>query len=119
MHNDRRRFNRVCFESPVRIKFAGHCYESSVIDLSLRGVLMHRPQEFTASAGDTVEVEIILSSETSITMDCDIVYSNEEKVGLSCNNIDIDSISHLKRLVELNTINAEELLERSLENLIN
>ena len=39
-------------------------------------------------------------------------------VGLRCDNIDLDSITHLRRLVELN-VGDHNILERDLASLIN
>ncbi len=118
MINDRRRFNRVCFESPAVIKVGDCTYESTVIDLSLKGALIIRPKNLLIHIGDNIRIEIKLADDVYICMNCSVVYENNDKIGMSCNNIDIDSITHLKRLVELNTPDSESLLERDLENFI-
>jgi len=46
-----------------------------------------------------------------------IRHIEENHIGLKCHSIDIDSITHLKRLVELNLAD-ETLLHRELETLI-
>ena len=45
-----------------------------------------------------------------------IAHQDENILGLSCEKMDIDSVSHLKRLVELN-LGDQDLLERELDSL--
>ncbi len=38
-----------------------------------------------------------------------VVHEHEDETGLQCNAIDIDSVTHLRRLVELNLGDSEQL----------
>jgi hypothetical protein len=49
-------------------------------------------------------------------MDVTVAHCESEHVGFHCDHIDIDSITHLRRLVELN-LGDPELLERELSAL--
>lgn len=49
-------------------------------------------------------------------MDGTVVHCEDGHLGFRCDHIDLDSISHLKRLVELN-LSDEALLERELSEL--
>lgn len=116
MINDRRRFDRVCFESLAKIQYEGVTYTSKVEDLSLKGALVIKPNNFNGQVGNLLTLSIFLTEEININMECSIVYIKDIRIGLCCNHIDIDSVSHLKRLVELNIPNCDVLLERNLEN---
>jgi hypothetical protein len=50
-------------------------------------------------------------------MQGELVHREGHQVGLRCREIDIESIAHLRRLVELN-LGDEDLLERELSALI-
>ena len=90
---------------------------ASMIDISLQGVLIKKPDEWTANVGDTGQIRIILSDHTStINMDVKVAHIEDEYVGFHCEHIDLDSITHLRRLVELN-LGDPEMLERELSAL--
>lgn len=48
-----------------------------------------------------------------IKMDITVAYIEDQQIGLDCKGIDLDSITHLRRLVELNLGDAN-LLKREL-----
>jgi hypothetical protein len=50
-------------------------------------------------------------------MSVELVHKEKGRLGFKCKHIDIDSITHLRRLVELNLGNAD-MLERELSALI-
>lgn len=52
-------------------------------------------------------------SDIEISIDTELVHQKNAQLGLKCNFIDVDSISHLKRMVELNLGDAS-LLNREL-----
>ncbi len=60
-----------------------------------------------------MQASIQLTEETAITMSVNWRHNNKGQVGFECVHIDIDSISHLRRLVELN-LGDDTLLEREL-----
>ncbi|MBE0387026.1 hypothetical protein PLUTE_a2068 [Pseudoalteromonas luteoviolacea DSM 6061] len=49
-------------------------------------------------------------------MEVEIRHIEEAHLGLHCAQIDLDSVTHLKRLIELN-IGDDDILHRELENL--
>jgi hypothetical protein len=51
-------------------------------------------------------------------METIVVHSQQDSLGLRCEKIDIESASHLRRLLELNMGDAE-LLSRELDELSN
>jgi len=85
-----------------------------LIDISLKGVLISRPQHWTGKSGDEMLLEIHPPGATfGIRMETVVAHAEPDKVGLRCLSIDIDSISHLRRLMELN-LGDEEILNREL-----
>jgi hypothetical protein len=49
-------------------------------------------------------------------MDVEVAHQENDEMGLNCKDIDVDSITHLRRLVELN-LGDPKLLERELSAL--
>jgi hypothetical protein len=114
---NRRRFHRILFDAPAMLRHNGHHHSTTLIDVSLKGALARRPEDWAAAPGDSVELEIYLGDgEPHITMQGAVTHTEEGHIGIRCDQIDIDSISHLRRLAELNLGDAE-LVERELEAL--
>lgn len=55
--------------------------------------------------------------EVEINLDVIAVHSEENHIGFKTEHMDIDTATHLRRLVELN-LGSESLLERELSELI-
>jgi len=116
-NSERRRFQRVLFDSPARIVDQEHEFITTLVDISLNGALLIRPDDWLTGNGSAVDLTILLDDkETRIQMQARVAHQEHDTLGLRCESIDMESIGHLRRLVELNLGNAE-LLDRELENL--
>lgn len=114
MATEQRRFKRIPFDMPGRIV---DTTTVRVIDVSLKGALIAKPPNWKGSKGDSISIELPLDSgEAVIRMDMRVAHIEAERIGLACEYIDLDSITHLRRLVELN-IGDDELLQRELAEL--
>ncbi len=111
-----RRFTRIPFEAQVTLRSEQASWESDLIDLSLKGALIKRPENWDADPDQEYVLSLKLDNEVAIAMDVTIAHVGQEQIGLNCKDIDVDSITHLRRLVELNLGDAQ-LLERELAQL--
>ena len=118
LEQERRRFERVLFETPAKLIDLEGEWPTKVLDLSLKGALVEIPANFNRSLGESFLLEIALNSDIIISMDCTIVYRREKFMGLQSNFVDLESITHLKRIISFNSNNSLDLLERDLSNLI-
>ena len=118
LEQERRRFERVLFETPAKLIDLEGEWPTKVLDLSLKGALVEIPANFNRSLGESFFLEIALNSDIIISMDCTIVYQREKFMGLQSNFVDLESITHLKRIISFNSNNSLDLLERDLSNLI-
>lgn len=120
MNTDRRQFARINFNTQGFLVYPEAEYAVEIMDLSLKGALVRYnaatsplPDERCVlriplgENGDTIYMEMVIAHQ----------YSDSDSVGLRCIEIDLDSITHLRRLVELN-LGDENLLNRELEALI-
>lgn len=111
----RRRFNRVQFHEGASLLLADRRFACEVRDLSLKGALLACPGASSARRGDSCELILALDGGEVVAMKGEIAHvattADNVQVGLVCREIDIDSITHLRRLLELNLGDAE-LLER-------
>lgn len=114
--NEQRNFSRIPFDSEVNIIKDDTGWKSTLLDISLKGALVHKPEGWDASIDDSCILEITLGEDTIIKMEGKVAHIESEQIGFRCEHIDLDSISHLRRLVELNTCD-EDLLTRELHAL--
>ncbi len=118
MSNDRRRFTRVAFDAQTSLRQDGLDIDVQLVDLSLHGLLVLEPPDWdSASAHSLFNAIIQLAEGSQICMDVHLVRAEGGLLGFECDHIDLDSISHLRRLVALNT-GDEALLERELRGLL-
>jgi len=115
---EQRTHQRILFDTLASIHINASNVNAQLIDISLKGALIKKPDSWTASVGDTGQLRIVLSDNISvISMDIKVAHVENDHVGFHCEHIDIDSITHLRRLVELN-LGDTELLEREFSALI-
>lgn len=88
-----------------------------MLDLSLKGALVELPEHFAAALAQEFDLFLGLSDDDSIVMHVEIAYRADRRAGLRCTRIDLDSITHLRRLVELNS-GDPGALERELAELL-
>lgn len=114
---EKRRFTRIVFTTPASLEVSGDMFPSKLIDLSLKGALI----EVATTAGLEVGAGCNLSfalgdANINIEFDGEITHIEDTTIGIVCKKMELDSASHLKRLIELN-VGSEDLLHRNLENL--
>lgn len=114
---ERRRFSRIVYRAPAVLKQTMNAVEASISDLSLHGLLISCEQAALLNANEQIDVEFSLpGSDVTIQLVGNIVGVNNNMIRLSIDHIDIESIGHLKRLIELN-VGDDELLHRDIEHL--
>lgn len=107
-----RRFARILFKAPARIVVDATAHACEILDLSLKGALVSLPDGGAVRPGQSCRLEIALDGgDTTIYMNCDVVHVEDDHVGVYCREIDLDSITHLHRLLELN-LGEPTLLDR-------
>ena len=112
-NEDKRRFHRIFYHADAMLTRSGQHYPCKIVDLSLRGCLLEIVGEWYGLPDDLYNLKLDLSDEISINMELALAHAEGGRVGFKCQHIDIDSISLLRRLVELN-LGDSDLLEREL-----
>lgn len=116
-HENRRQFSRILFKAKATLLLGEQRIPVSLIDISLRGALVKPGSPLQCSANAACTLEVLLDgSEMLICMQANIAHIEGGHVGLVCREIDLDSMIHLRRLVELN-LGDESLLNRELSAL--
>ncbi|WMC09976.1 PilZ domain-containing protein [Oceanimonas pelagia] len=114
---ERRAFCRIDFRADARLTdAAGRQWPARVRDLSLHGALLV-VNDWPGQDGDALSLRIPLEDGSAIRMTGRQRHHEGADVGLECAHLDLDSATHLRRLVELN-LGDEQLLQRQFEQLL-
>ncbi|MGS0680539.1 PilZ domain-containing protein [Shewanella sp. 125m-7] len=114
--DDRRLFSRLIFTTDAKLINHDNSWETKLVDISLNGALVERPQGFALTDAPLTLEFTIQDSEVCVQMQTRVVHQKDNQLGLACQYIDVESISHLRRILELNLGDAT-LLDRELERL--
>lgn len=107
---NRRQFTRILFSIKAELAIEDKTYPVSIHDISLNGALVTAIDSEHSLKGKLGTLQFLLSdNESAVTMNIAVVHEEENETGLQCNAIDIDSVTHLRRLVELNLGDSEQL----------
>jgi len=115
--SDRRRFVRIEFHARTELSQGPYIWPVKLLDLSLKGLLIEKPEPWLGDPEAPFEADIHLSNDVEVKMEVRLMHDDHGHLGFVCEHIDLDSIAHLRRLVELNLADHDEL-ERELAALI-
>jgi len=110
---NRRRFQRIDFDASTELVQGDQRWSVRLHDLSLKGLLVRRPQHWGAQSQMPLSARIRLADDAQVTMEVLLVHDKDDLLGFACQHIGLESMSHLRRLVELN-LGDTALLEREL-----
>ena len=118
-----RHFTRIPFDAETHILSVDNDqrWPCTLIDISLNGALTSLPADWPAQCGDSYKLELQLGNqheaELRLHMDVKVTHMEDDHVGFEIVLMDVDTASHLHRLVELNAGDANTL-KRELAELI-
>lgn len=116
---ERRKFTRIQFNTTATITQNDNIFDAHVIDISLNGLLVETPKRYTLRSDLSADIIVTLSDDTQITMTAKFIHSSNDTLGFQCESIDLESMGHLRRLLELNMSNphaTERLLAELLQS---
>jgi len=116
-HDERRRFQRIEFDAPAELRQGNRRWPAKLIDLSLKGLLVERPRNWDADLTQDFDAIIHLDRYTHVQMQVELRHEEPTRLGFVCLFIDVESMTHLHRLVELNLADSTEMM-RELRQLI-
>lgn len=114
---NRRRFVRVRFTRAVRLTQGERLWHCTLIDISLKGALLLLPDDSQPAPDLPLKLDLRLDDETHITLTARQAHQEGRQLGLHCCEIDVESMAHLRRLISLNTGDADAA-ERELRQLV-
>jgi hypothetical protein len=114
---ERRRFKRIAFDARAELSQGDFIWPVKLIDLSLKGLLIEQPEPWLGDKAHDFRIDIHLSDDSEISMDVHLTHEDHGQLGFVCRYISLESIERLRRLIELNLGDPQEL-ERELGALI-
>ena len=115
--NERRRFTRVRFDTAATLVQGESLFHTHVLDISINGVLLETPEDYSVRTDLPAYISIFLNDNAEIQMRVSMVHSSSNYLGFHCESIDVESIGHLRRLIELN-VDDPNASERILDELV-
>lgn len=113
---DRRRFTRIHFDAQTEICHAGQQQSVQLVDISFNGLLAQSDAPLAIQQGTEIEARIHIGDNV-LRIPAVLTHHRGNLYGFHIERLDIDSATHLHRLVELN-LGDETLLKRELEHLM-
>lgn len=116
--HDRRRFRRIATDKPVEVTVGSDRYRSTLLDISLRGLLFACSDAAGPTLGAKARARILLDDGAAcIEVAGTVAHVEAGRVGLQYDEMDLVSAERLLRLIELN-LGDGALLERELGELV-
>jgi len=112
-NDDQRHFHRIFYKADATLSNRDKTWPCEIVDLSLKGCLLCFAASWQEDPEQIYTLVLRLSEDTQITMALSVSHVVDNTVGFKCEHIDIESISNLRRLVELN-LGDSSLLNRDL-----
>lgn len=118
-NNNARHFSRIPFQANVQLylQAAKEPRIANLLDISLKGALLKTLTQNEPVKGQSCRLVLPLSREELIEMTGRVIHQEGLRIGIECQQIDVDSMTSLRRLVELN-MGDPLLLERELAEVL-
>ncbi|AEG01146.1 PilZ domain-containing protein [Methylomonas methanica] len=113
---EKRHYQRILYNTDAVLTDGDTEMACKVIDISLKGCLLGFENKWPGNPVNCYPLRFTLSNEVTISMVLKFSHGSDTQVGFKCEHIDIDSITNLRRLVELN-LGDSEILSRELDAL--
>ncbi|WP_298270319.1 PilZ domain-containing protein [Geobacter sp.] len=105
---EQRRFRRVSFVTESFIVKDDQQLKATLLDLSLKGALLNLDESSSLASGDPCSVSIALAnSMVVLEFEAQVAHVRGTHVGVKIVRIDLDSMTHLRSILELNSAEPE------------
>ncbi|MBN1548629.1 MAG: PilZ domain-containing protein [Syntrophaceae bacterium] len=107
MAKERRKRSRVPVHFELNVRLPGAEVKAETMNISLTGVLCVTDPRFQS---DTLcKIRITLSDEVHVELEGKILRVDKDETAISFTSMDEQSFHHLKRIIELNAADADEI----------
>ena len=105
-----RRFGRIPFAANLTLKHKGQSHSGNLQDIALKGALLHFDSLPPLHHNDVCQLDIpLLNSDIVLHFTAEAIHFHQDSIGFRFTEMDLETMSHLRRLLELNTGNADKI----------
>ena len=106
MHN--RRFRRIPFEAEVTLYIGQENWSGELLDVAMKGAMVGTDTPLPLPLGSKCNLCITLTgSPVSLNFQAELLYYEDNRYGFKFISEDLETLTHLRKLIELNTGDAE------------
>ena len=106
--DEKRKFHRIPFQCQSQVKCGDRTYAAELLDISMKGALMLVRDMPNWQMGHTCFLDIkLVNSDIHLQFEAELAHCEEQHYGFIFRSEDLDTFSHLRRLLELNLGDAE------------
>ncbi|MCD6534771.1 MAG: PilZ domain-containing protein [Deltaproteobacteria bacterium] len=110
--DEQRHFSRITFQAHTKIEIKGHPYGGDLLDISFKGALINCSTELPLTLNEDVLIKIFLpSSSISMNFSARLVHLDGNHYGFKFTSYDAESMTHLRRLLELNLEDQKQVIK--------
>ena len=114
---ERRNHRRIPFQAEIIMQSGNEEWSCNLLDISLKGMLVEPPDNLDIDTTKPCALALFLGEDVAIHARVKITHVMDSgNWGLQWRHIDVDSLKHLRRLLELN-LDDPGLLNRELADL--
>jgi hypothetical protein len=115
---NRRLFTRIPFEIHAVLGVGTERHDCTLVDISLKGALVEQAQPWMLPLGAPCTLSFRLAGDdATLDMTGVVAHVEQSRLGMRCTEIDLDSMTRLRRLVELN-LGDEAALHREIHAML-
>ena len=112
VEEEHRHFSRVPFEMKVTVEREGDRFQVELINLSLKGMLLRFTQHHPFTIGDWCRIELdLLDSGLLLEFKGEMVHCAGNEAGFKFVQMDVDTMTHLRKIIELNLGDGDHVSE--------
>ena len=101
---DERKFRRIPFEAEIQLAVDDRAWSCRLLDIALKGALLECPQALPLSLGTRGNLSLPLAgSEVTLDFNAELVHREGSKLGFRFLQENLETFTHLRTLLELNS----------------
>jgi hypothetical protein len=100
LYDERRTEPRFATAGRGRLAMAGRSFEAPLLDLSLNGLKLARPEGFEAAHGDRGRLELDVEGVPPFTADVQLVHAEADRIGLEFHDMSPADFTLLAGVIE-------------------
>ncbi len=101
---EKRLFQRIRFAVTTEVEIDGVRYDTQLVDISLKGALLEFPHAEVLDRGLPCHLIVHLDlSDVTLSFTGVVAHSHDNLTGIKFITVDIDTMMHLRNLLELNS----------------